>query len=147
MGGHPGNPYRLLMVLKAACPPLLMLIDYGHDKVLQVTDLAILLGTPMSGDSRKYDVAVAYRIYPKMAKPALGLPFSDDKERLSEVCLQSFRRSLGDLRAKIWVLLDDCPPHYEEMFRRVFAPEDLVLEPLPGIGNQGTFNRQIEILL
>jgi hypothetical protein len=33
------------------------------------------------------------------------------------------------------------------MFRTAFAPEDLVLEPLPGIGNHGTFNRQIEILL
>jgi hypothetical protein len=82
-----------------------------------------------------------------MSKPALGLPFSDDKARMAEVCLQSFRRSLGDLRAKIWVLLDGCPPSYAEMFRRAFAPEDLVLEPLAGIGNYGTFNRQIEILL
>ncbi len=95
----------------------------------------------------KYDLAVAYRIYPKVSKPALGLPFSDDKARLAEVCLQSFRRSLGDLRVKLWVLLDGCPPEYAEMFRRCFASEDLELIPLPGIGNYGTFNRQIEILL
>jgi len=124
-----------------------MLIDYGHEEACETAHLAILSGLCMSQQARKYDVAVAYRIYPRVAKPALGLPFSDDKERLSQVCLQSFRRSLGDLRVKIWVLLDGCPPGYAEMFRAAFAPEDLVLEPLPGIGNQGTFNRQIEILL
>lgn len=96
--------------------------------------------------SKKYDVAVAYRIYPKVAKPALGLPFSDDKFRLAEICLRSFRRCLGDLRVKIWVLLDGCPREYEDLFRRYFRPEDLVLVPLPGIGNQKTFLRQLQIL-
>lgn len=94
----------------------------------------------------KYDLAVAYRIYPKVAKPALGLPFSDDKARLAEVCLRSFRRSLGSLRVKVWVLLDGCPPEYADIFRRYFDEEDLVLIPLAGIGNYGTFNKQIEIL-
>jgi hypothetical protein len=101
----------------------------------------------MKNSAEKYDLAVAYRIYPKVAKTASGLPFSSDKAQLAEVCLQSFRKSLGTLRAKIWVLLDGCPPHYAEMFRRYFAEEDLTLLPLPGIGNYGTFNRQIEILL
>jgi hypothetical protein len=124
-----------------------MLIDYDHGKASQPARLAILCPNLMSEQARKYDIAVAYRIYPKMSKPALGLPFSDDKARMAEVCLHSFRRSLGDLRAKVWVLLDGCPPSYAEMFRKVFAAEDLVLESLPGIGNHGTFNRQIEILL
>lgn len=100
----------------------------------------------MTNPGRHYDVAVAYRIYPKVAKPALGLPFSDDKYRLSEVCLQSFRKSLGNVRAKIWVLLDGCPPEYADLFRRYFAEQDLVLIPLPGVGNHQTFLRQIEIL-
>jgi hypothetical protein len=124
-----------------------MLIDYDHEKAWQDGGLKILRGMLMSEQARKYDVAVAYRIYPKMSKPALGLPFSDNKERMAEVCLQSFRRSLGELRAKVWVLLDGCPPSYADIFRRVFPAEDLVLETLPGIGNHGTFNRQIEILL
>ena len=130
-----------------SCPPQLMLIDYGHEEAGKAANPAPPPGLHMSGQTRKYDVAVVYRIYPKVAKPAVGLPFSDDKERLSQVCLQSFRRSLGDLRVKIWVLLDGCPPSYAEMFRAAFAPEDLVLVPLPGIGNQGTFKQQIEILL
>ncbi|HKF20738.1 MAG TPA: glycosyltransferase family 2 protein [Candidatus Angelobacter sp.] len=95
----------------------------------------------------KYDLAVAYRIYPKVAKTALGLPLTSNKAQLAEVCLQSFRRSLGGLRTKIWVLLDGCPPYYADIFRRYFAEDDLTLVPLPAIGNYGTFNRQIEILL
>ena len=101
----------------------------------------------MKSMDKKYDVAIAYRIYPKVAKPALGLPFSDDKYRLAEVCLESLRRSLGSLRAKMWILLDGCPPQYVSLFRKRFGPEDLVLIPLEGIGNHQTFNRQIEILL
>jgi hypothetical protein len=101
----------------------------------------------MINKAGKYDVAVAYRIYPKMAKPAIGLPFCDNKERMAEICVQSFQQSLGTLRAKIWVLLDGCPPQYEDIFRKYFANEDLVLIRLPGVGNQATFERQIEILL
>jgi hypothetical protein len=95
----------------------------------------------------QYDIAVAYRIYPVVSKPALGLPFSDDKLRLSEVCLRSFKESLGSLRAKIWVLLDQCPEVYAELFLRYFDSRDLVLLRLPGVGNQATFGKQIDILL
>jgi hypothetical protein len=93
------------------------------------------------------DLAVAYRIYPEVSKPAIGLPFSEDKYLLSEVCLRSFKESLGDLRAKIWVLLDGCPPEYEALFRKYFAQEDLNLVLLDGVGNRATFSKQIEILL
>jgi len=96
--------------------------------------------------TEKYDIAVAYRVYPKVAKPAEGLPFSEDKYLLSEICLRSFRRSLGSLRAKVWVLLDGCADEYAQLFQKYFAPEDLVLLRLPGIGNGKTFLRQIEIL-
>jgi hypothetical protein len=95
----------------------------------------------------KYDLAIAYRIYPKIANSALGLPFSHDKLQLSEICLRSFKKSLGDLRVKLWVLLDECPKEYEDLFRQSFAEEDLVLLPLAGVGNQATFVRQLELLL
>jgi hypothetical protein len=94
-----------------------------------------------------YDIAVAYRIYPKVAKPALGLPFSDDKLRLSEVCLRSFKEALGDLRVKIWVYLDGCSDDYVNLFRKYFEEPDLVLVRLPGIGNLATFGKQIDVLL
>jgi hypothetical protein len=93
-----------------------------------------------------YDLAVAYRIYPKVAKPALGLPLGEDKLRLAEACLRSFRECLGTLRIKLWVLLDACLPEYEEMFLKYFDREEVVLLPLKGVGNLGTFERQIDIL-
>jgi hypothetical protein len=94
-----------------------------------------------------YDLAIAYRIYPKVAESALGLPLSDDKLRLSEICLRSFKEALGNLRVKLWVLLDGCTDEYSKLFMKYFEPEQLVLIPLPGVGNQATFEKQIQILL
>jgi hypothetical protein len=94
-----------------------------------------------------YDLAIAYRIYPKVAKPAIGLPFSENKLQLSDICLRSFKESLADLRVKLWVLLDGCPDEYARLFERYFNASDLVLLPLPGVGNQATFGKQIDILL
>jgi Glycosyl transferase family 2 len=93
------------------------------------------------------DLAIAYRVYPKVAESALGLPFSDDKFRLSEICLRSLKQSLGGLRVKVWVVLDGCPDEYADLFRKYFEPQELILVPLPGVGNQATFKKQIEILL
>ena len=93
------------------------------------------------------DLAVAYRIYPAVSKPARGLLCREDKYLLSELCLRSFKESLGRLRVKIWVLLDGCPPEYEALFRKYFPREDLHLVLLDGIGNRATFSKQIEILL
>jgi hypothetical protein len=93
------------------------------------------------------DVAVAYRIYPKVAESALGLPFSDDKLRLADICLKSFKESLGTLRVKVWALLDGCPPEYRHLFERYFDHDDLVIIELAGAGNSGTFLKQLETLL
>src|ERR1700739_4266701 len=95
----------------------------------------------------RYDVAVAYRIYPKVAKPPQSLPFGDDKLRQAEICLRSFRNSLGSLRVKLWAILDGCPQEYRTLFQRYFAPEDLVLVEVNGIGNRATYAKQLEILL
>jgi len=93
----------------------------------------------------KYDVAIAYRIYPKVSgKPPI---FKNDKYKLAELCLKSFKDCLGSLKVKLWVLVDKCPPEYEELFKKYFDKEDLRLIILDGIGNQATFNLQIKILL
>src|ERR1700732_3498377 len=94
-----------------------------------------------------YDLAVAYRIYPKVADAASSFQCGDDKLRISELCLRSFKDSLKNLRVKVWVLLDGCPDGYANLFRKYFETEDLVLIPLPGLGNQATFAKQIDILL
>lgn len=103
--------------------------------------------TPAAARKQGYDMAVAYRIYPKVTKAAQSLPFGDDKLRQAEVCLQSFRKSLGSLRVKIWAILDGCPPEYLALFERYFAPEDLVPVIVDSLGNKGTFARQLDILL
>lgn len=99
------------------------------------------------GLSARYDVAVAYRIYPKVSKPAQDLPFGDDKLRQAEICLASFRRSLGPVRAKIWAILDGCPVEYRELFERYFRPDDLVFVELERAGNRSTYGKQLDILL
>jgi len=96
-------------------------------------------------NNQKYDVAIAYRIYPRVSKiPAM---FPEDKFRLAKLCLRSLRASLGGVRAKMFVLLDGCPRAFEGLFTECFDGSDLELIRLDGIGNRQTFSRQIEILL
>ncbi len=93
---------------------------------------------------KKYDLAVAYRIYPKISKE----PFFSFKNKLelADLCLHSFREATNTLRVKIWALLDDCPREYQDLFLKYFPKEDLELTILAGEGNRNTFRRQIEIL-
>ncbi|MFX1308523.1 MAG: glycosyltransferase family 2 protein [Promethearchaeota archaeon] len=95
--------------------------------------------------SKKYDLAVAYRIYPKVS----GTPpiLANDKYNLAKICLKSFKACLGDLKVKIYALLDKCPKQYEKLFENSFEKEDLKIIRLNGIGNKGTFNLQLKILL
>jgi hypothetical protein len=92
-----------------------------------------------------YDVAVAYRIYPKMSSNPPPV-FPDDKYKLAELCLHSFKNSLGGLRVKLWVLLNDCPPEYEAMFKRVWGTEHLVLMRYPGVAAGTTIYEASRIL-
>jgi hypothetical protein len=101
----------------------------------------------MQSRSKKYDLAVAYRICPHVSQAAIGLPFSEDKYQISELCLRSFVDSLGSLRIKMWAVLDGCPPKYEELFHRYVAAEDLVILHFDRIGNAATFIKQVDILL
>lgn len=93
----------------------------------------------------EYDLTVAYRIYPGVSK--IPPVFNDDKYKLSYFCLKSFKESLGELKVKMIVLLDNCPPEYKELFKKFFKEEDLELIDLDGIGNLGTFALQIKYLL
>ncbi|MFZ1021719.1 MAG: glycosyltransferase family 2 protein [Halobacteriota archaeon] len=93
----------------------------------------------------QYDIAVAYRIYPKVSK--VPPVFPDDKYKLAELCLKSFKDSLGALKVKLFVLLDNCPPSYEDLFTRYFDEHDVELIRLNGVGNHATFDMQITLLL
>ena len=85
-------------------------LEEGLERTIQWFRMKIIVPS-------QYDVAVAYRIYPKVSRaPPV---FADDKYQLSELCLKSFRDSLGSLKVKMFVLLDNCPPSYEDLFTEI----------------------------
>lgn len=93
-----------------------------------------------------YDVAIAYRISPKLSPASRGLPFGTDKWPLATACLHSFAEALGSVRAKVWAILDGCPPEYEELFRGHFRPHQLEIVNTAAIGNRATFDLQLDVL-
>jgi hypothetical protein len=94
----------------------------------------------------RYDLAVAYRIYPKMSATPPPV-FADDKFKLAELCLKSFKESVAGLRVKLWVLLNDCPPAYEKLLTDLWPAEDLVLVRYPGVPPGITLQEQLRILV
>lgn len=94
---------------------------------------------------KEYDIAIAYRIYPLVSKETAI--YSDNKFLLSEFCLYSFAKSLKKIKAKIFVILDKCPPEYDNLFKKYLDGFDYELIHKDGIGNAGTFNMQMDILL
>lgn len=95
--------------------------------------------------TEKYDLSVAYRIYPKISKRPPVI--TDNKYKLAELCLKSFKNSLGSLKVKMFVLLDNCPSAYMRLFEKYFEKEHLDFRNLGGVGNYATFDLQIKILL
>ena len=93
----------------------------------------------------KYDIAIVYRIYPGVSK--VPPVFSKDKYKLSELCLQSFRDALNGVSYKLYVLLDNCPPEYKELFLQYFPDTEMDLIELEPSGNAKTFGKQMDILL
>jgi hypothetical protein len=46
----------------------------------------------------------------------------------------------------VWAILDRCPIEYESLFTELWSGDELTLMRQPGIGNQGTFAKQLHIL-
>jgi len=91
------------------------------------------------------DVAVAYRVYPGVS--LVPLVHRDNKLLLAESAFRSFARSLKDVDAKIWIILDGCPPEYRIAFAKWFPVERMQFVDTNRIGNQQTFLLQGRILL
>lgn len=92
----------------------------------------------------KYDLVVAYRVYPGTAKVPPIYP--SNKFELTKVCFKSFVSSISDLKVKIYVILDGCPQEYESIFLENYNNNDLSIIKLDKAGNKATFKKQIEIL-
>lgn len=93
----------------------------------------------------KHDFAVAYRVYPRIGREALPV-FGGDKFLLTRVAFKSFVRSIDPFRTKLWVLLDSCPPEYEQFFREAWPGETPQIVNYVEKGNGGTFQEQISLL-
>jgi len=101
-------------------------------------------GGQLGSDGGRYDLAVCYRIYPRVSgKPIFGFK---EKLALVRLNLESFKEAIGQLKVKMWVLLDNCPPSYHELVSSVFPETDVEFLSLGGEGNEATFARQIDIL-
>lgn len=97
--------------------------------------------TPLA---QQADLAVCYRIYPRVSgKPIFGFT---DKFELAHLNLKTFKQAVGDLRLKLYFLLDNCPPTYEELVRNLFSNHPLEILRLNGEGNWATFRRQVDLL-
>jgi hypothetical protein len=95
-------------------------------------------------DSQRFDLAVCYRIYPGVSRdPIFGFK---EKLPLVRLNLETFKESLGNLKVKMWVLLDNCPPVYADLLRSLFPEKAMELIPLAGEGNGPTLIRQLDIL-
>ncbi len=94
-------------------------------------------------DKKKYDIAAAYRIYPKVSK--VPPVFSDDKYLLSELCFKSFANAFADLRVKLFVILDSCPENYKNIFRDNWK-EGIEFIDMKSAGNPITFKKQSDVL-
>lgn len=94
--------------------------------------------------SENYDLAIAYRIYPGISKsPPI---FSNDKLKLSELCLSSFKRALGDLNVYMYVILDNCSQEYKEIFLKFFDARNIEFVDVQNAGNPKTFKMQLDWL-
>lgn len=95
--------------------------------------------------TENYELAIAYRIYPKISKvPPI---YADDKYKLSEFCLASLIKSLGDTKAKWYVILDDCPTQYRQMFEKYLNLKDVDFIETSVKSNGATFGMQMDLLL
>ena len=99
----------------------------------------------IGGSNKKYDLSVVYRIYPGVSK--IPIFHKNDKYELSKIAINSFKNSLGDMSVKIYVLLDNCPTKYEDLFDELIKNYDVELIRFDGVGGYATFNKQLEILL
>lgn len=100
---------------------------------------------------KNYDVCIAYRINAQISLKKRPV-FQNDKIKLSALCLESFKRSLGNLKIKLIVILDRCPSIYETLFLKRFKKEDLEFINIEKImdkkygNNAFTFLKQLEVL-
>ena len=98
-------------------------------------------------ERKKFDVSIALRTYPGNKHSNSRPIFKNDKYKLFDVCLKSLKTSLGSLRFKIYALLDNCPPKWEESFDKYFDKNELEVLHLKDAGEIGSLEVAMNILI
>ncbi len=95
----------------------------------------------------KYDLAIAHRVCPVLAKTAVGFK---DKLEMVKATTASLMRALKGIDVRVFVILDGCDHLYERCFDEILGAE---IEEgkyrrlsTPAIGNQATYAKQLELL-
>ena len=96
----------------------------------------------------KYELAVAHRVCPTLAKVAVCY---NDKFAMVKATALSLARALCGIRTKLTVILDGCDSSYEKLFDEIFADGavngvDYERIATPAIGKHATYAKQLEIL-
>ena len=94
----------------------------------------------------KYELAIAHRVCPKLAKYATGF---NDKFEMVKANTNSIIRALKGIKTKLFVILDGCPQEYVKFFNDTFMNfEDIEYELIltSSIGNAATYAKQLELL-
>ena len=94
----------------------------------------------------KHDLTVAYRICPHGSKHHPPI-HADNKRALAEMCLDSFKKSCGNLHVRMIVVLDGCDESWRRMFAARWDLAEIRFVQRPGIGDGGTFRLCVEELL
>lgn len=94
---------------------------------------------------KKFDLVIAYRIYPEVTKPTFI--HEDDKLKLAAVCLSSLVQSAAGLHVRMHCICDGCPDVFIEMLQSTIPSTWTVsFDRTDRIGNYRTFSRQIDFL-
>lgn len=92
---------------------------------------------------KKYDLTIAHRVCPKLAKTAVG--FTDKFEMVSATT-KSLLSALDGITAKLFVILDGCDARYEKLYMTTPKSVDIEIIKTNAIGNAATYGKQIELL-
>ena len=87
---------------------------------------------------KTYNVAIALRTYAGTKPSRTRAIFHDNKYKLFKLCLKSLKDSLGNLKVKMFALLDSCSIEWEESFRIHFDSNDLEIMNLKSAGEIGS---------
>ena len=95
----------------------------------------------------KYEMAIAHRVCPYLAKVAAGF---DDKFEMVKATAMSLAKAINGIRTKLIVILDGCPAEYEWLFDDMFGEKNALVDyeriSTSAIGNHATYAKQMEVL-